>query len=598
MKPNIILFGFFVCPKLEGAKIMGTISMTRNGSYIRMLCKAFVLVIFVSVLTAIASEKVYASNKLITDIYAEGKLGAAYDLYKQPLGTKNNQRVRATKQDYGKLYRLRSYVRIDNRISYKAYLHGKFQGYIDVRAFLYVQPVDSITALLLPSFISKTKNVYAEGTLAAAYDIYKYPVGTKKNQKIRGTRKDYGKVYRIRNIVNSETNTSYKVYLNGVYQGYIDYRALQKIKLINYTDKNVYAFGEYKNKAFGTGAFRIEKEVVNDLGSKYQINQNKKKTLVDQKSVEVIYTQLHEEKATGMRQIKNGNAFFYQVPVENTEMKGQQVKSYQNRYLNITAKAKVKGETWYRVWLNKHDGTKWTNPILGWIKESNTKPVNDTTKNYTLAFDVSEKSNQQGLTYHNGVYYVAFDLSREGYPNHSKIIAYNRNGVKLKETSPLPIGHGAELSFWKNKLYTTNGGGQEGAKVFVVDFEKNRVEDVIDLSRYGSSALATVKDDDTIILHTAVDSNQGHTFSFVDRKGNLKKQFKIENAWVPQGIAYYNHTIYFYTNNLITKINENGQVIGQEYLAFKGESQGIEINKTNGKLIFGYNGTNRIYEQK
>ncbi|MBC2164842.1 GW dipeptide domain-containing protein [Listeria booriae] len=562
--------------------------------------KLILLMFFISVFTIIfTGETVVAADKRITDIFAEGKLGAAYDIYKQPLGSKNNKKVRSTKTDYGKLYRLRSYVQIDNRLSYKAYLNGKFQGYIDIRAFLYVQPVDNITALLLPSFISKTKNVYAEGTLAAAYDIYKYPVGTKKNQKIRGTRSDYGKVYRIRGIVNSATHTSYKVYLNGIYQGYIDHRALQKINLIDYTNKNINnSYGEFKNKSFGTESFKVEKEIVNDLGSYYQIRYNKRTVLVSTKDITFIYTPQMESSATGMRQIKNLNTFFYQIPVENAEAKGKSVKSYQNRYLNIATKAKVKGEIWYKVWLNEHDGQKWTNPTLGWIKESNSKPVNDTTKKYEIAFNVPEKSNQQGLTYNNGIYYVAFDLSREGYPNHSKIIAYNRNGVKVKETSPLPIGHGAELSFWKNKLYATNGGGQEGAKLYVIDFESDRVEDVINLSRYGTNALAVVKDDNTIILHTSVDSNKEHVFSYVDKNGNLKKQFKIANAWVPQGIAYYNNTIYFYTNNLITKINDNGQVIDQEFLSLKGESQGIEINKTNGKVIFGYNGNNRIYEQK
>ncbi|HEM2097135.1 TPA: hypothetical protein U0214_001384 [Listeria monocytogenes] len=81
-------------------------------------------------------------------------------------------------------------------------------------------------------------------------------------------------------------------------------------------------------------------------------------------------------------------------------------------------------------------------------------------------------------------------------------------------------------------------------------------------------------------------------------KGNLKNQFTIENAWVPQGIAYYDGVIYFYTNNLITKINENGKVLGQEYLSLKGESEGIEVNKESGKIIVGYNGNNRVYEQK
>ncbi|EGC8681580.1 hypothetical protein H9020_002924, partial [Listeria monocytogenes] len=424
------------------------------------------------------------------------------------------------------------------------------------------------------------------------------PIGSKNNKKVRVTRKDYGKTYRIRTVVNNSTHTSYKVYLNGIYQGYIDYRALHKINFIDYTNKNITAYGEYKNRKLGTGIFKIEKESRNDLGSMYQINKNNKKVLVNQSDISVIYKPGMEQKATGLKQVKNPNGYFYSHPTDGASLTNQKVSLYQNRYLNVNAKATVKGETWYRVWINQHDGQRWTNPVLGWAKESNLKNPNDTTNNFKLTFNVEEKTNQQGLTYNEGVYYIAFDLSNVGYPNHSKIIAYDHTGKKLKETSPLPIGHGAELNYYKGKIYASNGGGKDGAKVFVVDFENNRVDDVIDLSQYGTNALATVKDDDTIILHTSVDSNKIHTFTIVDMKGNLKNQFTIENAWVPQGIAYYDGVIYFYTNNLITKINENGKVLGQEYLSLKGESEGIEVNKESGKIIVGYNGNNRVYEQK
>ncbi|MBC1705796.1 hypothetical protein HB968_14115 [Listeria welshimeri] len=561
--------------------------------------KLLLFVLLVAMVFVLMRDEAYASEKRVTDIHAEGVLVYAYDITKNPTGTKNNKKVRGTKKDYGKKYKLREVVKIGSSNSYKVYLNGKYQGYIDARAMSKVKGVNEITEVLLSSFKTKSKSVYCEGTLVSAYNIYKNPIGTKNNKKIRGTKKDYGKKYKVRSIVNNNNNTSYKVYLNGKYQGYIDHRALNNMKLVNYSSENIYAYGDYKDKKKGKESFRIEKETSDDLGGKYQVkfNNNTRKT-VPKSEINMFYKSTMEKKCTGLKKIKNINTNFYASPINNETLKKNTTKQYQNRYLNVNAKIKVKNEVWYRVWLNEHDGKKWTNPTLGWLKESDLKNVNDTTKNYKLTFNISEKTNQQGLTYNDGIYYVAFDLSKAGYPNHSKIIAYDQFGRKIGETTPLAIGHGAELCYYKGKIYATNGGGNDGAQIFIVDFENNRVDDVIDLSSYGTCALATIKDDDTIILHTSENSNKVHTFSYVDFKGNLKKQFTIENAWVPQGLDYYNNKIYFYTNNLVTQISDDGAVTNQEYLNLKGESEGIALNKETGKVIVGYNSNNRIYEQK
>lgn len=564
-----------------------------------VLKKLLLFVLLVAMVFVLMRDEAYASEKRVTDIHAEGVLVYAYDITKNPTGTKNNKKVRGTKKDYGKKYKLREVVKIGSSNSYKVYLNGKYQGYIDARAMSKVKGVNEITEVLLSSFKTKSKSVYCEGTLVSAYNIYKNPIGTKNNKKIRGTKKDYGKKYKVRSIVNNNNNTSYKVYLNGKYQGYIDHRALNNMKLVNYSSENIYAYGDYKDKKKGKESFRIEKETSDDLGGKYQVkfNNNTRKT-VPKSEINMFYKSTMEKKCTGLKKIKNINTNFYASPINNETLKKNTTKQYQNRYLNVNAKIKVKNEVWYRVWLNEHDGKKWTNPTLGWLKESDLKNVNDTTKNYKLTFNISEKTNQQGLTYNDGIYYVAFDLSKAGYPNHSKIIAYDQFGRKIGETTPLAIGHGAELCYYKGKIYATNGGGNDGAQIFIVDFENNRVDDVIDLSSYGTCALATIKDDDTIILHTSENSNKVHTFSYVDFKGNLKKQFTIENAWVPQGLDYYNNKIYFYTNNLVTQISDDGAVTNQEYLNLKGESEGIALNKETGKVIVGYNSNNRIYEQK
>ncbi|EIZ2780150.1 hypothetical protein MOZ62_003058, partial [Listeria monocytogenes] len=142
------------------------------------LVKILLLVLLVGIFTMSSEQVAQADTRLGTDIYAEGKLGYAYDIYKKPMGSKNNKRIRGTKTDYGKLYRLRSYEKVNNKTSYKAYLNGKFQGYIDTRAFITVKSLDNVTSLVLPSFKTNTRNVYAEGKLAYAYDIYNKPIGS------------------------------------------------------------------------------------------------------------------------------------------------------------------------------------------------------------------------------------------------------------------------------------------------------------------------------------------------------------------------------------------------------------------------------------
>ncbi|TYU82857.1 hypothetical protein FZX01_15365 [Listeria monocytogenes] len=54
------------------------------------------------------------------------------------------------------------------------------------------------------------------------------------------------------------------------------------------------------------------------------------------------------------------------------------------------------------------------------------KNPNAITNNFKFAFNVEEKMNQQGLTYNEGVYYIAFNLSNVGYLSHTKIIAYDQ----------------------------------------------------------------------------------------------------------------------------------------------------------------------------
>ncbi|EIZ2693291.1 hypothetical protein ARP32_003217, partial [Listeria monocytogenes] len=64
------------------------------------LVKILLLVLLVGIFTMSSEQVAQADTRLGTDIYAEGKLGYAYDIYKKPMGSKNNKRIRGTKTDY------------------------------------------------------------------------------------------------------------------------------------------------------------------------------------------------------------------------------------------------------------------------------------------------------------------------------------------------------------------------------------------------------------------------------------------------------------------------------------------------------------------
>lgn len=464
------------------------------------------------------------------------------------------------------------------------------------------------------------KEVYALGIVMKDYSAYQKPYGERNNRITAKLRNYLGKRLTFRTIVHNKNGIYYKSYYQGKFLGYVDHRAVT-FWHINYSDKFRIMYGSVKQNAtvwctvsgrtnkkmadlnkYKNQNFRIYRELRNDHGSYFGVKFNDGKLgFVSTKAVSTFYDASMEKPMIAQMQLKNKNAKAYQVPVINPTQERGILTGLQNKVLHVNAVAKTAKGTFYRVWYNLHDGKRWVNPVVGWVSEKDLKPIHDVTANYKVLFNVAETTNMQGFTYHNGVYYLAFDLSRAGYPNMSKIVAYDRLGNKLHETLPMDVGHGAELSYFKGKIYVSNG-SVEGAKVFVVDFEKGLIERTLDLTKYGIGALAVVRDDRTLILETSSSSDSNtanHVFSYINiENGALMKQFQIKNAWVTQGIDYYQGKIYFYTNDLITILDESGNILDQQYLGFKGESEGLAIDKENGKIQFGYNGNNRVYIQK
>ncbi len=223
------------------------------------------------------------------------------------------------------------------------------------------------------------------------------------------------------------------------------------------------------------------------------------------------------------------------------------------------------------------------------------RPAPDVNENpsFKVLFNTESKHNQQGLAYDGENYYVGFDMGK----NNGLLIKYNNKGKELKRSSLLEIGHTADISYFNGYLYVANGGGMNPTVIYKVDFENDKVIELIDLKKYGQSALLAINDRGNLIIHTSQDDKSEHHFSFLDNSYEPTLQFSIPNIGIPQGMEFVNNMIYFYTNNLITIISSKGDVLRQIPLKnIEGESQGIAI--TNGHISIGYNRENRVLINK
>ncbi|MBC1937922.1 GW domain-containing glycosaminoglycan-binding protein [Listeria grandensis] len=337
---------------------------------------------------------------------------------------------------------------------------------------------------------------------------------------------------------------------------------------------------------------RILKEARLYSGLWYQISyQGVYQGWIPAVAVQVTFTQSMEKVTTGQKQVKNSSARVYQLPIQDPVLDKGNLTVYENKIIEVDREVSVLGETWYRLFYKKHDGSRWVNPTIGFVKAKDVENLTDNASRFQLQMNIPNAENQQGIAYNNGIYYVAFDNKTS-----SRIIAYNKNGIEVGRTKDMPIGHASEMSYYNGKLYISNG-GLEAATVYVVNFDNSMIEKTLDLSAYGRSALVTVVDSDTLLLHTAYDAYASNTFTFLDMNGNRKSAFTKNNIGVAQGIAFQYGKIYFHTNNYMTIMDSKGRTLDRQWLSFKGESQGIDLAE-NGKLILGYNGKNRIYQEK
>jgi hypothetical protein len=210
--------------------------------------------------------------------------------------------------------------------------------------------------------------------------------------------------------------------------------------------------------------------------------------------------------------------------------------------------------------------------------------------------------NNQGLTYWNGFYYVGYDVGG-GY---GRVQRFYENGA-LDATwgdVNVPSMHTAELGYRvaDGRIYAASGGGTQPTYVFRFGADGKSVDQTLDYTAYGNSALLAIdNNNDLLLLHTTGAGGDAGPIDFrlIDWNDNNRviAQFQIPNQGVPQGLDIYESVIYYYTNNKITLLDYAGNILDTWVLSMVGESEGLTVvhHYAEPCIAVGYNGTPRVY---
>ena len=217
-------------------------------------------------------------------------------------------------------------------------------------------------------------------------------------------------------------------------------------------------------------------------------------------------------------------------------------------------------------------------------------------------FHVDNSMNNQGLTYWNGYYYVGYDIGG----GNGLIQRYTLGGIL--DTSygnvSVPTNHTAELGYRvsNGRVYAASGGGLEPTYVYELAADGKSVTYTYDFTAYGNSALLAIDNDRDILIlfSTQTGGDTGNpTFRFIDWNSgnNVFHQFTIPYQGIPQGLDVYDGIIYYYTNNKVTLIDYNGNILDFWTTLVAGESEGFTVVHEYGSPYFavGYNTNRRIY---
>ena len=231
--------------------------------------------------------------------------------------------------------------------------------------------------------------------------------------------------------------------------------------------------------------------------------------------------------------------------------------------------------------VNKIKNRNATNDLIN----TNTSSISCNSSTYT--FSVKEDKNMQSICYVNGMLYVGFALDDD---TNGLIIKYDLSGKEIARSSNIAIGHCSSMSYDKvnDKLYITNG-GSTNTKVYIVNPSTFNIEQTLDFTNLGKSALITIDSDNNKILHVGASDTSSKTFYKINKLNEYEQLFVINNLGTPQGLAIHYNSIFYLTNNGIYEIDFEGTIINTITLYNdNSEPQGLTIGQLNGTNVLMY----------
>ena len=207
--------------------------------------------------------------------------------------------------------------------------------------------------------------------------------------------------------------------------------------------------------------------------------------------------------------------------------------------------------------------------------------------------------NEQGLAFADGMNYVGYDVGS----GNGQIIEYDRTGVEVRRTGPIPIGHTAEISFRQadGNLYVSNGSTVK-TLVHVVNMRLSppaviRTYDFTSLGTYGKVAIDNQTDEMVLFAGPA---GGPYTLAFADMRGTLLRKYTVADQGLPQGLEAANGQVLLYTSapdllsNTITALTRQGVVTRRIPVPVASEGEGLSIDAQTNQLFVGFHYPSRV----
>lgn len=221
-----------------------------------------------------------------------------------------------------------------------------------------------------------------------------------------------------------------------------------------------------------------------------------------------------------------------------------------------------------------------------------TNASGESTNSSTYIFSVKEAKNMQSICYVNGEMFVGFSLD-DG--TNGIIIKYDLSGKEIARSTNITVEHTSSMAYDKvnNKLYITNGGGTTGTKVYIVNPTSFNIENTLNFTDLGKSALIAIDKNNNKLLHVGKSDSSKKTIYNISTTGVPQKMFEFSNLGTPQGMAVFENSIFYLTNNGLYEFDFAGNILSTTHLyTDSSEPQGLTVGQINGTDVLMY-GKNR-----